>query len=85
MQNFRTLPLKLREEIENDVRTYSKNAIFQKAPYGIKILLLIFAKLLLLHSRGIRGCLFNIIKNFYFPACLGFQSSPSPRGDFTHI
>jgi len=44
MQNFSSLALKLREEIEDDGRTYCKNAKFQTAPYEIKILLLIFAR-----------------------------------------
>jgi len=44
MQNFDPLALKLREEIEDDGQTYCKNAKFQIAHYGAKILLLIFAQ-----------------------------------------
>jgi len=43
MQNFSSLTLKLREEIEDDGWTYCKNAKFQTDPIGTKILLLIFA------------------------------------------
>jgi len=42
MQNFSPLDLKLREEIEDDWQMYCKNAKFQTAPCGTKILLLIF-------------------------------------------
>jgi len=37
MQNFSPLALKLREQFEDDVRTYCKNAKFLTAPYGTKI------------------------------------------------
>jgi len=36
MQNFISLALKLREEIEKERQTYCKNAKFQTAPYGTK-------------------------------------------------
>jgi len=55
MQNFSSLALKLREEIEDDGRTYCKNAKFQTAPHGTKILFMIFDKLSLeLCSRRIK-------------------------------
>jgi len=41
MQNFSSLALKLREEIEDYERTDCKNAKFQTAPYETKIFLLI--------------------------------------------
>jgi len=45
MQNFSPVALKLREEIEDNGCWYCKNAKFQMAPCGTKILLLIFASL----------------------------------------
>jgi len=38
MQNFSSHALKHRKEIEDGGRTYCKNAKFQTAPYGAKIL-----------------------------------------------
>jgi len=51
MQNFSPLALKLREEFENYAQTYCKNANFLTAPFGTKILLLIFTEIRC--SRGI--------------------------------
>jgi len=45
MENFRPLALKMREQFKDDRLAYCKNAKFQTAPYGTKILLMIFAKL----------------------------------------
>jgi len=57
MQNLTPQALKLREEIEDDRSTNCKNAKFQTAHYGTKILLLIFVKLPLEQSkRGITLC-----------------------------
>jgi len=53
VQNFTPLALKHSEKIEEDGRSYCKNAKFQTAPYGTKILsTLIFAlKKLIKHNR----------------------------------
>jgi len=53
MQNFSSLSLKLREKIEDNNHTYCKNAKFQTAPYGTKILLLNFTKLPLDNELGL--------------------------------
>jgi len=58
--NFTSLALKLREEFEDDGWTYCKNAKFQIAWDGTKILLMIIAKLPF--SRGISKWLLQKIK-----------------------
>jgi len=45
MQNFSPLALKLRKKIEDDRRTYCKNAKFQTAIYETKILFQVITKL----------------------------------------
>jgi len=64
VQNFSPIALKLSEEIEDDGRMYCKNAKFQTALHGTKILLLILAKFpLSLCLKGIKivSDIFNLL------------------------
>jgi len=55
MQSFSSLALKLSGQMEDNRRTCCKNAKFQTAPYGTKIVLMIFAKLpLSLAQKGLK-------------------------------